>query len=169
MKQTLIAIYIFFLSSWAGYSKPIQFADFTWGMRLLGVEAGAAESNFNLVEKEIAGANPYLKYKTFLQGKECTITFSFTPRGQRLYSVVIIWPPPSFGVFIRDVLMKKYQTPRQEIPHANLYLWTRLNTEVELRYGLENTKLSYSDLHIWREYREEKEILEEQAREKAEE
>ena len=45
MKQTPIAIFIFFLSSCYGYSKPIQFDDFTWGMRLLEVEAQAAESN----------------------------------------------------------------------------------------------------------------------------
>ena len=62
--------------------------------------------------------------------------------------------------------MKSYKTPREEIPGANLYIWTRLNTEAELRYGRDCTTLSYSNLHLWNEYRDEKKMLEERAEER---
>ena len=166
MKITFIAIFISLLSSGTAFSKLIRFGDFNWGSSLVEVEVQAAAENYNLLEKHISVPQTLLKYKSFHLGKDCTITFFFTPRGQKLYSVVVVWKPPSFGHFVREQLMKRYRTPREEIPGANLYIWTRLNTEVELRYGRDCTTLSYSNLHLWNDYRDEKKRLEEEAEER---
>jgi len=50
-----------------------------------------------------------------------------------------------------------------------MYIWTRTNTEMELRYGYEKTTLTYSNLDLWNEFKEEKELIEEWEKEEEEE
>ncbi|MFH1039183.1 MAG: hypothetical protein V1789_11015 [PVC group bacterium] len=165
MKSAIVFLILFLPAAGSAYSKNIQFEDFDWGMTLLQVEARAAENNYDLRMKEITGLKPRLEYRTFLRGKDCVVTFSFTPIGQKLYSATVVWDPPSFGVFVQEELKKTYGEPRESIPGANLLVWTRLNTELELLYGRENTRLVYSDIHLWKEGLDEKKMLREQAKE----
>ncbi|MEA1928133.1 MAG: hypothetical protein U9N73_07985, partial [Candidatus Auribacterota bacterium] len=149
MKTTLISIFILFSLTVSGYAKPIRLEDFNWGMTLLEVEAHAPGKNYILTGKELSGLTPHLKYETHLYGRQCTITFFFTPLGQKLYSAKVSWDLSSFGDFVRDQLIKKYKYPREEMPGAKISIWTRKNTEVELRYGFEETTLTYSNLDLW--------------------
>ena len=161
MRTILIYICIFFFVATSGIAKPIRLEDFDWGMTLLEVEAYAANKNFALTEKEITGLKPHLEYDTHLHGNECVITFFFTPRGQKLYSAIVAWDTSTYGSLIKSILMKEYKYPREEIPSAQLSIWTRTNTEVELRYGFENTTLTYSNLDLWNDFKEEKKLIEE--------
>ena len=169
MKTILISIFILFFLNISGYAKPIRLEDFDWGMTLLEVEARAADKNYTLAEKEITGLKPHLEYETHLHGNECVITFFFTPRGQKLYSVKVVWESPTYGSLVKSILMKEYQHPREETPGANMNIWTRTNTEMELRYGFGDTTLTYSHLDLWNEFKEEKELIEEQKEEEEEE
>ncbi len=165
MRKISLLILFGLLISGPVYPKNIQFEDFSWGLTLLQIEALAAEHNFNLRLKEITGLHPQLEYDTFLEGKDCLVTFAFTPLGQKLYSVTIVWDPPSFGLFVQEELKKSFGEPRESIPGATLLVWTRLNTEAELHYGIENTRLVYSDIYLWKEGLDEKKMLKEQAKE----
>lgn len=169
MRIFFITIFISILSCLYGYAKPIRLDDFDWGMTLLEVEARAAENNYTLIKKEISVINPRLEYETPLYGKDCVISFYFTPRGQKLYSAVVVWEYTSLGDVVRDMLIKEFKYPREEIEAAKLYIWTRASTEVELRYGFENTTLSYSNLNLWNEYKDERDLINEQKREEQEE
>jgi len=161
MKTTLFLIVLILLIPGPARGKPIRLDDFNWGMALLEVEAHAADKNYTLAEKEITGLKPHLEYDTHLHGNECVITFFFTPRGQKLYSVKVVWESPTYGSLVKSILMKEYQYPREEMPGANMNIWTRTNTEMELRYGFGVTTLTYSHLDLWNEFKEEKELIEE--------
>ncbi len=167
--KILFSIGVLFFLNLSAYAKPILLEDFDWGMTLLEVEAHAAEKNFTLAEKEITGIKPHLEYESHLHGHECAITFFFTPLGQKLYSAIVIWDSSTYGSLIKSILMKEYQYPREEIPTANRYIWTRTNTEMELRYGFEDTTLSYSNLDLWNEFKDEKDLIEERDAENGEE
>jgi len=169
MKIILISIFIIFFSGTTGHTKPIILEDFDWGMTLLEVEAHAANKNYTLSKKEITGLKPHLEYETHLHGNECIITFFFTPRGQKLYSAKVVWESPTYGSLIKSILMKEYQYPREDMPAANMYIWTRTNTEMELRYGYEKTTLTYSNLDLWNEFKDEKELIEKRNEENGEE
>ncbi len=170
MKTTLlsISIFILFFLNVSGYAKPIRLEDFNWGMTLLEVEAHAADKNYTLSEKEITGLKPHLEYETHLHGNECVITFFFTPLGQKLYSAKVVWESSAYGSLVKSILMKEYKYPREEMPAANMYIWTRKNTEMELRYGFEETTLTYSNLDLWNEFKDEKDLIEEREKEAGE-
>jgi hypothetical protein len=165
MKIFLISISIFLFFTSSGYPKIIQFNDFDWGMPLVKVESLASEKNFILTKKELSAITLFLKYDNYLYGRECVITFFFTPLGQKLYHVKVEWESPTFGDFVKSMVIKEYQYPREEIPDANIYIWTRTNTEMELRYGVDDTALTYSNLDLWADYKDEKELKEEQMQE----
>jgi hypothetical protein len=167
--KILFSISILFFLNVSAYAKPIRLEDFNWGMTLLEVEAHAAEKNYTLAEKEITGIKPHLEYETHLHGHECGIMFFFTPLGQKLYSAIVTWDPSTYGSLIKSILMKEYKYPREEIPAANRYIWTRTNTEMELRYGFGNTTLTYSNLDLWNEFKDEKDLIEEREEEEEEE
>lgn len=165
MKTTLISVFILFFLNVSGYAKPIRLEDFNWGMTLLEVEAHAADKNYTLAEKEITGLKPHLEYETHLHGNECIISFFFTPLGQKLYSAIVTWKSSTYGTLIKSILMKEYKYPREEMPAVNMYIWTRKNTEMELRYGFEDTILTYSHLDLWNEFKDEKDLIEERGEE----
>lgn len=167
MKIIFMLILFILLIPGPAQAKPIRLEDFNWRMTLLGVEAHAADKNYTLINKEISGITPHLEYETHLHGKECVITFFFTPLGQRLYSAKVAWESPTFGGLVKSILIKEFKYPREEMPTANLYIWTRTNTEVELRYGVDTTTLTYSNLDLWNDFKDEKELIEERAREEA--
>ena len=166
--KILLSISILFFLNVSAYAKPIRLEDFNWGMTLLEVEAHAAGKNYTLAKKEITGIKPHLEYETHLHGNECDITFFFTPLGQKLYSAIVTWDTATYGSLVKSILMKEYKYPREEMPSANMYIWTRTNTEAQLRYGFDETTLTYSNLDIWNEYKDEKDLIEERDREEAE-
>jgi|GEM_PF-1212623 len=159
--KILFSISILFFLNLSAYAKPIRLEDFDWGMTLLEVEIRAAGKNYTLAQKEISGLKPHLGYKTHLYGKECSVLFFFTPTGQKFYSAIVTWKPSDYGSRVKSLIMKKYQSPREEMPAANMYIWTRANTEMELRYGFDDTTLTYSNLDLWNEFKDEKELIEE--------
>ena len=74
----------------------------------------------------------------------------------------------AYGSLVKSILMKEYKYPREEMPAANMYIWTRKNTEMELRYGFEETTLTYSNLDLWNEFKDEKDLIEEREKEAGE-
>ena len=168
MKTALLLILLILLIPGPAQGKPIRLEDFDWGMTLLEVEIRAAGKNYTLARKDISGLKPHLEYKTHLYGKECSVLFFFTPTGQKLYSATVTWESPDYGSSIKRMIIKEYQSPREGMSAANMYIWTRTNTEMELRYGFEDTTLTYSNLDLWEEFKEEKELIEEREEENGE-
>ncbi len=149
-------------------AKPIVFLDFSWGASPSEVEAKAADHGFNLKSKLAEDGDLKLIYTASFLGKESTVTFSFTPLKRKLFTVRAVWEEMDFGPSLQARFRENRGMPRVEMEAVKLYIWTRKNTEVELRYGEDETCLTYSDLNLWNDYREEKEILEERKKEEAE-
>ena len=149
----------------AGSANLIRFNDFDWGMSLYGVELQAAGADYRLEEKNADSPDLGLKFSGEVFGDECEIEFSFTPLGQKLYSVRLTWEGNIQGNFILRELLRRYGDPRQEIPAASIHIWTRKFTELELRYDRDITVLTYSNLNLWNDFKEETELIAEREEE----
>lgn len=150
-------------------AKPIVFLDFSWGASPTEVEAKAANRGYHLKSKLAEDGDLELIYTASFLGKESTVTFSFTPLKRKLYTVRAVWEGTDFGPSLQVHFRENRGMPRVEMEAVKLYIWTRKNTEVELRYGEDETVLTYSDLNLWNDYREEREIREARKNEEADE
>jgi len=146
----------------SGTAALIQFRDFDWGLSLYGTELLAAETGFILEEKVTDPGNLFLTYQASIFEETCRIEFNFTPLSQKLYTVRLEWEGAYRGNFILKELLQRYHSPREEIPGANIHIWTRKFTELELRYDREITVLTYSNLNLWKDFKEEMERIEEE-------
>jgi len=155
---------IFFLLPTTARAKLIAFPDFPWGSFSADVETAAGRMGWKLQDKTFDTDRRELAYRTVLREKECRVTFRFTPTSGQLFSVRAEWEGIGFGCLLREQFQKDYGTPREEMPRLKIYIWSRQNTEVELRHGDETTILIYSDLNLWSEYTEEMKRLREMKR-----
>jgi len=123
------------------------------------VELKAAEKGYHLLRKMDEYNEVKLKYRATLMAEEGVVSFSFTPISKKLFAVTVIWKDTAFGPEVHQKLKKLYKTPREEMPQIRTYIWTRKNTELELRYDRKETLLFYSNLNLWDDYREENKKL----------
>ncbi len=155
----LVAGLLFFFSARPAAARLIELLDFAWGSPLLEVEARAEDHGFRLRTKDISLPEPRLEYRAELHGRECRLAFLFTPLSGRLYAVTAAWDSARWGEVLRRELIKIFGEPREEIPGAGISIWTRRNTELTLRVGRRESRLTYSHLLLGQEAREEKKIL----------
>lgn len=135
--------------------KPIVFPDFPWGSYSAEVENAAGGKGWKLVDKTFAPDRRELAYRTVFWERECRITFFFTPAGGKLFSVRAEWEGVGFGYVLREQITKGYGEPREKMDRIETAIWSRQNTELELRHGGDSTVLIYSDLNLWTDYVEE--------------
>ncbi len=65
-------------------------------------------------------------------------------------------------------MLRRYGSPRQEIPAASIHIWTRKFSELELRFDRDLTVLTYSNLNLWNDFKEETKLIAEREAEKNE-
>ena len=146
---------ILFLLPAAAAGKPIVFPDFPWGSYSAEVESAAGGKGWKLVDKTFAPDRRELAYRTVFWERDCRLTFFFTPAGGKLFSARAEWEGTGFGYALRERITKAYGEPREKMDRIETYIWSRQNTELELRHGGDSTVLIYSDLNLWTDYVEE--------------
>jgi hypothetical protein len=164
--RNFIPVLVFFFLAAEAAAKPIVFPDFPWGSRSCDVEITAGGKGWRLLDKTLDPDRRELVYRTVFEERECKIVFRFTPAGDKLFSVRAEWEGSGFGYVLLEKYQKIYRTPREEMPRMKTYIWSRQNTEIELRHDDESTILIYSDLTLWSEYTEEMKRLKELRKEK---
>ena len=155
----LVALLILLASARPAAGRLLEVEDFTWGLPLLEVERRAEERGWRLRAKDISLPEPRLEYRAFFQGGECLMHFSFTPLSGKLYSVTATWKFAGWGNQLRQRLIKDFGEPREAIPGAGISIWTRRNTELTLRVGRRESRLTYIHLLLGQEARDEKKLL----------
>ncbi len=155
----LLAVSWIFLVPRSAGARLIELEDFSWGLPLLEVERRAENHGFTLRAKDISQPELRLEYRARLYANDCLLDFSFTALTGKLYAVTVTWDALDLGTSLRQRLMAVYGAPREEIPGAGISIWTRRNTELSLRAGRHRSTLSYYQILLRREAREEKLIL----------
>ena len=151
-------IVLLFVPAAAAEARLFELDDFAWGLPLLEIERRAADHGYGLRTKEISGPEPRLEYDAFLRGMNCRLSFSFTPLGGKLYQAAAAWGRPDFFDALQEELTAEYGEPREEFPGGKISIWTRRNTELILRSVGGETTLTYRDILLTRDVREEKKI-----------
>ena len=154
-----------FLPARTAEARLFVFPDFPWGENTTEVEIAAGGKGWRLAEKTLDPDRRELIYRTVFLEKECRISFLFTPVGDKLFSVRAEWEGSGFGYVLAEKFKKRYRTPREEMPLLKTYIWSRQYTEVELRHDGDSTRLIFSNLNLWTEYREEMKRIKEMQKE----
>ncbi len=179
-----IFILLFFLPGISrAEEEVIRFEDFDWGTSFADLPA-RAESHYFQLEKKIVnqhfglwtasvrGANRYqlqeevqkecllqLIYEGTVEGKTALITFSFTPLTQKLFKLTVKWEDDLPVEPLLQKLIKRHGSPREQFAAVGNYIWTKQDIEVEIQGDKDNTILNYSDLKLWKTYRQERKTI----------
>ena len=179
-----IFILLFLLPGMAPAEEDIfRFDDFNWGTSFSDLPARAESHYFELKKKivnqhlalwaaSVQGDEKYrlrkeiqkecllqLIYEGKVEGKTARITFSFTPLTRQLYNVTVKWEDDFPVTPLLEKLKKRYDPPREEFVAIGNYIWTKNNTEVEFQTDDDKTTLDYSDLKLWKTYKQERKAI----------
>ena len=156
MRKLFLFFSVIFLFSLCSVSLAFEFQEYSWGQVKEDIIQGLKEEDKKIIDSQTKGQ---LVYEDNLFQEPCIVTMFFTPQGQELAIVSILWKEwkdDKMGDNIQKILIDQYGHPSEVSPYMRHYQWTGgfEGDKVVLDYD-QDIKLIYYGGEYYEEYQKQ--------------